>query len=401
MTAKNIKYITIMSIMSINILYGSTYSLSDISTKIEQSSYLGQSLSYKKASLESMTMSETASEPINLNLSTNRAKPNGENGGMEYQVGLSKNIKIGNTNRLDREIGRLANAATLIESSKQLISMSNGVKNLYHQSCLDTKSYGIFELEYADFTKIYNKKRKAYQHGEISKLELMQLDMEYAEMNRRLDEKRARKQTSKDLIISMASLEPKAQLQCSDVYPIKSKIDFGGEVFSLTRMANEKRIDSNLNTIERYSKSIDSVDISSFYISELTQEKYGLGVSIPLSFTSAKNEYKRAYAMYQNSELESAQKHMIKEKAREVETKLYDIKIDYQKVEKLNENIRYYRTKLLPLIKKSYDYGESSVVEYMNSKQKLYTLQDELYTTQKRYYESLFGLYDIVETKGR
>ncbi len=401
MTANKIKYITIMSIMSINILYGSTYSLSDIATKIETNSYLEQSLSYKKASLESMTMSETASVPINLNLFTNRAKPNGENSGMEYQVGLSKNIKIGNTNRLDRDISNLANEATLIESSKQLISMSNGVKNLYHQSCLDTKSYQTFELEYTDFAKIYNKKRKAYRYGEISKLELMQLDMEYAEMNRRLDEKRAREQTSKDLIIGMASLEPKAQFQCSDVYPIKSKIDFGGEVFSLTRMANEKRIGSNLNVIERYSKSIDTFDISSFYISELTQEKYGLGVSIPLSFTSAKNEYKKASAMYQNSELESAQKHIIKEKVRELEKKLYDIKIDYQKVEKLNENIRYYRTKLLPLIKKSYDYGESSAIEYLNAKQKLYVLQDELYTTQKRYYESLFGLYDIVETKGK
>jgi hypothetical protein len=401
MNIKKINNTLFMLMLSVQMGYGSNYSLGDIIDNVESSSELVKSLEYKKKSLDSLNSFKVASEPLVLGIGANRAKPNYEKDGMEYQVSLSKNIAIGNSRDLEKRAGNLANEAVLLEESKKLIEHSNKVANLYHQSCLDTKNYNLFRGEYSDFQKLYSKKRKAYKYGEISKLELMQLDMDMSEQTRVLEEKKAKEQTSRDLVLQIASLDGGSKLKCSDTFKIKGKFELGDDLFALSSEANKKKSDSNELYITKSSSSFNSVDLSSYYISELTQEKYGVGISMPLEFSSKKREYQKSSFMYQNSELESLWKYKMKQNMEQVTSMLYDLKIAHLKFARLSENIKYYRNTLLPLSRKSYDYAESSAVEYLMAKQKLYALENDLYDTEKKYYTTLFDLYNIVEIRGK
>ncbi len=65
----------------------------------------------------------------------------------------------------------------------------------------------------------------------------------------------------------------------------------------------------------------------------------------------------------------------------------------------IKKNLQNYKKNLVPLIKKSYDLGESSVIEYLLNRQNYHQLKQELFATQKAYYRTLFRLYTLSETK--
>ncbi len=383
---------------TLNMAFG--LNLDEILISVEKNSALAKSLKYKKASLEALSQSENSSEPIAMSATSTRANPFYMKQGMEYEIGISKMIKLPQSQNLDENIARLSNEATLIEEEIGIIEFENRVKNLYHQSCIDIKQYNSFQEEVQAFNKLYTKKQKAYKLGDISKLELMQLEMQKSEMRRSLEEKEAKQKTSRELLLNLAYIKDKSSLSCKDLYPLKSKIELGNKVFALTNEANSKRIASNLESITKYTQDIDSIELHSSYTSELEQDKYSIGVSIPLNFTSHKNEYKKVSAMYQNSELELKKEHDIKELMSGLERFYYDLKIEYLKSISIEKNILYYKNQLLPLTQKSYEYGHSSAMEYLMAKEKLYTLENELYETQKRYYEAVFNLYSIAQVRG-
>jgi hypothetical protein len=68
-------------------------------------------------------------------------------------------------------------------------------------------------------------------------------------------------------------------------------------------------------------------------------------------------------------------------------------------VKTLMGNYRNYQKNLLPLIQRSYDLGETSVIEYLLNKQRSYQLRKEIYATKKAYYNTLFRLYTLSEKK--
>lgn len=135
------------------------------------------------------------------------------------------------------------------------------------------------------------------------------------------------------------------------------------------------------------------------YTKELETDIYTIGVSIPLNFSSNKSEHERASLMHQSSAISLQNEQQMADKkyrVRELEAKLSR---DFQNIEAQKENINHYANSLLPLMKKSYDYGESSVIEYLLSQQKLTSLEQELLEEKKAYYATLFQLYSMSETK--
>ena len=87
-------------------------------------------------------------------------------------------LRWGDTQDQEQRITRLNNEATLLEEDKKILNFKNGLKSLYHQHCLDYKNYKSFKQNYHDFAKLYKKKQKAYKYQEISRAELMQLELE-------------------------------------------------------------------------------------------------------------------------------------------------------------------------------------------------------------------------------
>ena len=119
------------------------------------------------------TLQIHASEPIELYGTGTRAYPLGGMNDYEYSVGLSKKLPWGNTQEEDQMITRLNNEAYLLEEDKKILNFKNGLKNLYHQHCLDYKNYKSFKQNYQDFVNSIKRNKK---HTNIRRYPKAELD---------------------------------------------------------------------------------------------------------------------------------------------------------------------------------------------------------------------------------
>lgn len=380
--------------------YGSTYTLNSILRSAAKNTTLDKALQQQSLALEAKNRANTAYEPIKLFGEGSRANPIIGGSGNEYVVGVSKKILFGNIHDQEQKMARLSNQATLLEEEKNILNFKNGLKNIYHQHCLDTQNYRSFEQSYQAFKKLYNKKQKAYKYQEISKTELMQLEIEKNSLFAQLQEIKMQQNISKQHLFMLSKLPYNAssRLSCKDMYPIRTQVKLG-TTFKLSREAYDKRIQSTKEALNRYSHEVDSINLSAQYTNELDVDKYTIGFSLPLNFTSEKSEEERAAAMYQNSAIAYKHAQTMTEKKSLLVQMQSQLKGNALMVKTLTDNYRNYQKNLLPLIQKSYDLGETSVIEYLLNKQRSYQLRQEIYTTKKAYYKTLFRLYTISEKK--
>lgn len=382
--------------------FASTYTLNSILESMTHNDTLSKVLKQQSLALEAKNKADTASEPLEVFVEGTRANPFIGKSGNEYAVGVTKNIMLGSIQDDERKITRLSNQAYLLEEEKNILNFINTIKNIYHQHCLDQDNYRSSNRNHQDFKKLFQKKQKAYQYQEISKIELMQLEIEKNNLYTQLQEIKMRKETSKKnlLMLSNIAYNPDAKLSCQDMYPISANVKLEN-TFELSNEAHDKRVQSTHQALERYSNHIDSIGISAQYTEELDMDKYTVGLSIPLNFTSSKNEEERAAAMYENSAITLKHEQLIKEKTSLLIQLKSQLKNSVLTLKSLENNYRNYQQNLLPLMKKSYDLGEISVVEYILTKQRFYQFKEEIYNTKKSYYDTLFKLYTLSEKKDK
>ena len=382
--------------------FASTYTLNSILESMTHNDTLSKVLKQQSLALEAKNKADTASEPLEVFVEGTRANPFIGKSGNEYAVGVTKNIMLGSIQDDERKITRLSNQAYLLEEEKNILNFINTIKNIYHQHCLDQDNYRSSNRNHQDFKKLFQKKQKAYQYQEISKIELMQLEIEKNNLYTQLQEIKMRKETSKKnlLMLSNIAYNPDAKLSCQDMYPISANVKLEN-TFELSNEAHDKRVQSTHQALERYSNHIDSIGISAQYTEELDMDKYTVGLSIPLNFTSSKNEEERAAAMYENSAITLKHEQLIKEKTSLLIQLKSQLKNSVLTLKSLENNYRNYQQNLLPLMKKSYDLGEISVVEYILTKQRSYQFKEEIYNTKKSYYDTLFKLYTLSEKKDK
>ncbi len=380
--------------------HASTYTLNSILKSADKNDVLSKALQQEGLALSAKNRANTASDPFEIFGEETRAYPKTGRNGNEYSVGASKKLMLGNIQEQERTIAQLSNQAYLLEGEREILNFKNGLKNLYHLHCLDTRNYRSFEQSYQDFDKLYKKKQKAYTYQEISKTELMQLETEKNRLFAQLQELKMQQEISKQnlFMLSKVHYTHATQLSCKDMYPIRSSVKLKN-TFKLSKEAHEKRLLSTKKAITRYSHALESIDISAQYTNELDVDRYSIGLSLPLNFTSERSEQERAAAMYQNSAIGYRYEQTMREK-RSLLTQLQShLKSNAFMVQTLKKNYGNYKNKLLPLIQKSYDIGEISVIEYLLNRQKLYQLTQEIYATKKEYYNTLFKLYTLSEKK--
>ncbi|MDQ7046816.1 MAG: TolC family protein [Sulfurovum sp.] len=137
------------------------------------------------------------------------------------------------------------------------------------------------------------------------------------------------------------------------------------------------------------------------YDNEIDVDRYGVGISIPLVFTSNKSEQERVAALHQSASLDLYhEQDMIQKKSMYLQLRS-TLKSNAMMIRSLKKNLQNYKKNLLPLIKKSYDLGEISVIEYLLNRQNYHQLKQELFATKKAYYHTLFTLYTLSETKDK
>jgi len=389
-----------LSFLIIQTAYASTYTLDNILKSAAQNNTLSKALQQETLALESKNRANTASDPLALYGTATKAYPHSGGDGNEYSVGLLKKLMLGSIQEEEQKITRLSNQATLLEKEKGLLSFENGLKNTYHQHCLDKQNHHSFKQSYQEFVKLYKKKEKAYQYDEISKTELMQLEIEKNRLYAQLQEMEMQQEISKQnlFMLSKVYYTASTNLSCEDMYPIKFQVNLGNR-FDLSKEAYQKRIQSTQAALKRHSRKLESVDIMAEYNKEIDIDKYSVGLVIPLTFTSKKSEHERTAAMYQNSTISLQYEQMMTEKKSLLAQLKSYLKSNALMIKTLKNNYQNYQKKLLPLIKKSYALGETSVIEYLLNRQRSYQLREEMYATKKAYYNTLFKLYTISEIK--
>ena len=392
----------ILFVLLVQFLQASTLTLKQVLASANKNQTLTKALDQERLFLEAKNLADTASGPAELYGAGTRAYPiDGRKDGYEYTVGISKTLPLGDTQEQEERINRLNNEAYLLEEERKIMGFENSLKSLYHQHCLDRKNYQSVNQNYQEFVKLYQKKEKAYRYQEISKAELMQLEIEKNRLHAKLQEMRTMQSISKKklLILGRINHSEKTVLSCSDMYPIRESVELKEDTFALSKAAHQKRIRSTQTALERYSKPLDSVDLSVQHEHEIDIDKYSVGISVPLSFTGRRSEQERAAAMHKNSAMEFEYEQRMVEKESMLLALQSTLTNSALMVRSLKNDLEHYRKDLLPLIRKSYDLGETSVIEYLLNRQKYHELTQELFATQKAYYQTLFTLYSLSESK--
>jgi len=391
----------IISILLMESIFASSLRLENILSSIDSNHPITQKIVQKRLYLRAKNLSDSASDPAELYGTTTKAYPKGVKTQYEYSIGVSKKLPWGDTNRQNEKITQLANEADILDESKSVLSFTNSIKNLYHQHCLDYKNYKTVQKSYSEFIKLYRKKQKAYKYQEISKSEILQLDIEKNRLYSKLQSIKTAQKIAKQRVFILSRIDYRSDsyLSCSDMYPIRQRVSIGSDRFNISKKAQQKRLQSTQEALKRDSKAIDYINLSLQYDKEIDIDKYSIGFSIPLNFTSRKAEQKRASDMYKHSTLSAEYAQSMIEKQAIFKSLKSSLKSDALMIKSIQKSIYEYRKNLLPLMKKSYDLGESSVVEYLLSRQQYHQLNQELFDTQKRYYTRLFTLYTLSEIK--
>lgn len=382
--------------------YASTYTLDKVLASIKKDGALTKAQYYERLSLAAKNRADTAGDPFSLTAAGAHAVPYIGKSGTEYTIGLSKKMMMPGVLSQEQRITQLSNDAYMLEKEMELLDFENGMKNLYHQHCLDVQKYRSFRASYLDFVKLYKKKEKAYLHQEISKMELIQLETEKNRLYAQLQALKMQQRISRQNLMILGNIPNKESVvfSCRDMYPVRSRVDYK-ELFSLSKKAYEKRIQSTEDRLKRYSRSVDSIDTYVQYINELDTERYAIGVSIPLNFTNRRFEEERAAAMYKNSALQ----YEFKQKMHQKRSALMELRSQLQShalmINALRKNEYDYTQKLFPMVQKSFSLGEISVLEYLMNRQKLYQIRQAIYAEKEAYYTTLFRFYTISETKDK
>lgn len=365
-------------------------------------SALSHSLEQERLQLEAKNQADTANEAVQLFGTGGKAQlKNGLGDGNEYTGGISKKLYLADTQAQEQTITRLDNEARLLEASQSVLDFKNGLKNLYHQHCIDRRYLKSVAQHYTDMRLLYKKKQKAYAYQEIAKTELLQLEIEKNRLYATLESIKATQAISKQQLLMLigSSNQESTTLSCGDLYPIQSDFSASQESFALSKKAYEKRIQSTQTALKRYAKPIDSVTLSAQYDNEIDLERYSIGVSVPLAFTSKKSEQERAAALYKNAALSLQHEQEMLEKQSTAKALRADLKSKVIQIRSLRASMDTYHKILLPLIQKSYDLQESSVIEYLLNRQAYYALEQELFGMQKTYYQMLFTLTSLTQIK--
>ncbi len=360
-----------------------------------------KALEEESLALEAKINSEYAREMSTLSLTGANADPDTGKSGSEYSASLRLPIDIANTRGLNLESGEMENEAILLQKQKALFAFGNRIRNLYHQSCLDQENVHLHQKALDAFERLYEKKRIAYKYHEISKKELLQIELERNMLIQKVEALKEGYKTSKSALLNLADIPKteKKELVCRDVFPVVAAIEIENQPFLLSKLAYEKEREALDKKYTRYDRFLEPIALSLNYDDELDTKRYGAGVEIPLGFTSSKNEQKRIYLLRQKEVLKRHYQAWLLESMAKKERLFAELKSNYSQITALTNNKDRYTRELMPLIEKSFQMGESSVIEYLLGRQKLLDISVALLQSKKRYYQRLFDLYTLMETE--
>jgi len=148
---------TIILITIPALLISSTVTLDEIIENAKPAKIIEEKIAKERASFENEIVSSTLAEPLSVESSIARKNAT-DDSGFEYDIGFSKQILIGEAQKLKRKESRLNYEADLLEERLEILNIENWLKDLYHQHCLDDAYLENFQEVYQKFSELYEKK---------------------------------------------------------------------------------------------------------------------------------------------------------------------------------------------------------------------------------------------------
>jgi len=226
---------------------------------------LRRRLPQERLSLENESLSSSLPEPISVEGAIGTQRWGLMIPGFEYDIGFSREILVGDSQRLRREESRLNYEADLLEQQLEILGIENWLKDLYHQQCLDSAYVANSQEAYQIFSELYDKKQVAFRQGEISKTELLQIELERDRLQIELDSSIRGERLSKELLLSLTELPRDSSLLCVDIYPIRAEIDLAEDGFKISKEAYSRRVDGINIGLKRYNQKIDRLELVGGY----------------------------------------------------------------------------------------------------------------------------------------
>ena len=382
-------------------LNASTISLDEILQEMKLEHPVAKSIQAYKDAYREQNRATSSRSALQFSAKGAYAEPNAENSGYEYGVGLQQTLRNPGVQANQFRSARYQSDAQILEQRHTFMLLENNVRLLYHISCLDQKAIKQYRTSYEAFKTLYKKKEKAYEYGEISKKELLQLGIELKRLKNEYKHYENEEKISRNNLQSKILLPLYADktLSCEDTYPINESLNFESAKESLKEQSLNKKIQSAQSDFKRFDTMFDSFTLSASYEEELDTNRFIIGLSMPLNFTNAINEKSRAAALSKTSALEYEKEGLVLERTSETTRLKKQLVQHFQDIEILTSMLKQYEDELMPLIEKGYRLGEDSAIEYLLSKREMWRFKEDLIMHYKNYYETLFKLYSVLEMK--
>lgn len=382
-------------------LNASTISLDEILQEIKLEHPMAKSIQAYKDAYREQNRATSSRSALQFSAKGAYAEPNAEDSGYEYGIGLQQTLMNSGVQENEFRSARYQSDAQILEQRHTFMLLENNVRLMYHISCLDQKAIKQYRTSYEAFEALYKKKEKAYEYGEISKKELLQLGIELKRLKNEYKHYENEEKISRNNLQSKILLPLYADktLSCEDTYPISESLNFESAKESLKEQSLNKKIQSAQSDFKRFDTMFDSFTLSASYEEELDTNRFIVGLSMPLNFTNAINEKSRAAALYKTSALEYEKEGLELERTSETTRLKKQLVQHFQDIEILTSMLKQYEDELMPLIEKGYRLGEDSAIEYLLSKREMWRFKEDLLMHYKNYYETLFELYSVLEIK--
>ena len=382
-------------------LQASAINLDDILQELKSKHPMAQSIKAYQETFDAQNRALTSRKALKFSAQGAYANPKLEASGYEYSLGLQQNFMHPGLKENALQSAHYQSDAKILTLKYNFLLLKNRVRLHYHLNCLDQKAIKQYKTSYEAFQSLYIKKEKAFSYGEISKKELLQLQIELDRLKNEYKHYKNEEKISRNNLQSIMLLADfeKHTLSCEDTYVIKEKLTLESSDIRLQEQSLNKKIQSLESTFNQFDTHFNSYTVSASYEEELDTDRFMLGISVPLNFTTEKNEDKRAAALHEKSALEYERQSLKLQKESDIKLLNRRLEQAFQDIKVLTSILKKYEDELMPLVERGYHLGEDSAIEYLLAKREIWEFKEELIEHYKNYYEVLFELYSALEIK--
>jgi len=381
--------------------FASTVNLNEILQKLKYEHPMAKSIQAYEYAYSAENRVKSASKPLQLSTQATSAKPNLGKSQYEYSVKVQQKILNPSVKRSIIKSTAYQNDAEILKLKHDFLILENNIRLLYHINCLDKRIIKQYKTSYLAFKNLYTKKEKAYKYGEISKKELIQLQIELDRLQSEYKHYESEEKTSRDNLqsnILLPYFEGK-MLSCKDTYAVTDELLLNNTQESLQERSLNKKIKSVESDFSRYNALFDSFTLSASYDDEIGTKRYIVGLSVPLNFTTSLNRENRAVALHKKSAFEYEKEGLRLKRASKIKLLKKQLLQNSQDIRLVTSMLKRYEDELMPLIKRGYHLGENSAIEYLLSQREMWKYKKDLIQHYKNYYKTLFQLYSVLEIK--